>query len=37
MYNSHNTFPGICETSLPQSKNISILAKGACEAVLEKE
>lgn len=36
MYNSHSTFPSICETSVPRSKNISILAKGAVKQFLKK-
>ena len=37
MCNIHNTFPGICKTSHLGKKNVSIVAKGAYEAVLEKE
>lgn len=37
MCNIHNSFPGICKTSLLGNKNVSIVAKGAYEAVLENE
>lgn len=37
MCNIHNSFPGICNKSLLGNKNVSIVAKGAYEAVLENE